>query len=562
MAAAIVFFYSYFRFNTPPTARSSTTFRRFHTAATLYALGAVVMWAFVTLLPPDVATKLIGKWPADLRGLGWPFATALVFSALLPSFPGIQAFDARVRSTFHNFARVTEEAEALATRLRRIALRQDAYLEAQVTAAFRVNELNPSDVAFYANRDARSVWTRITVLKLKVDAWDERGISRGFFEVHRAEIRAARLSYEALIPTARRRLALLRRLRTERGDARLDSILNALVEEIRGISSSERSEGVVLPMPLRRKIELLSRVDDSSRTLNDRVQDIVQDIDTELVEQLEKLEDQLLAIVARATLHRGRSEATRKSRLIEAGFNPADGCRDPFFDWVTLLALAVLLFYPFVLTFTPSVASRTAAERLLTGALVAVVYIAAIMAAIYSKRWSLSHRDASRPFRAYTLAGVAAAGTWGAVFLTLWMVKSGSAAAARSILFERWPWILMAFMTAFSTAWTLDDRGSRFARFKEAIGQSTALASVAVAVVILLRQVSPNEGALPLLNARHVGIVVTSAITGAVLGATLPTWWRRWRVTPEQGAVTVVSPGQAVMETTEAGTPHARRRAG
>ena len=90
LAATMVFVYTYFRFNTPPTARSSTTFRRFHTAAFLYALCFLGAWAFLTLLPADVAAHLL---PKELQGVAWPFATALALSALLPSLPGAQAVD-------------------------------------------------------------------------------------------------------------------------------------------------------------------------------------------------------------------------------------------------------------------------------------------------------------------------------------------------------------------------------------------------------------------------------------------------------------------------------------
>lgn len=530
MAAFIVFLYSYFRFNTPPTARASTTFRRFHTAATFYALSAVGAWAFLTLLPPDVAEWLIGKWPDDLSGLGWPFVTALIFSALLPSVPGAHALDARVRTAFHDFARVTEEAESLARRLRDVPLRPDPDLEARVIAAFNASELNPRDVAFHAERDARSVWTRVTVLKLRLDAWESRGAFKGFFEAHKAEVRAARLSYEALIPTARRRLALLRRVEMEPHDARLGDVLGALVAEIPTLSSFGHGDGQVFPMHVRRKIELLSRVDDTSRTLGDRVESIVRDIESELVAQLEKVEDQLLALVARATLHRGRLEASRKSRLVEAGFEPSVTCRDPFLDWLTLLILSILFTYPLVVVLTPAIGLRPASDRLLTGFLVAVVYVVAIMSAIYSKRWSLARRDGTRPFRAYTLAGVVAVVAWCAVFLTLWMVRQGSLGAARETFVERWPWSLLAFMTAFATAWALDDRESRYIRAKEALAQGAALSAAAVIVVVLLRQVSVAEAKLPLLSTRHIVIVVASAITGAVLGGTLPAWWRRWRV--------------------------------
>jgi len=81
-----------------------------------------------------------------------------------------------------------------------------------------------------------------------------------------------------------------------------------------------------------------------------------------------------------------------------------------------------------------------------------------------------------------------------------------------------------------ATAWALDDRESRYIRAKEALAQGAALSAAAVIVVVLLRQVSVAEAKLPLLSTRHIVIVVASAITGAVLGGTLPAWWRRWRV--------------------------------
>ena len=392
--------------------------------------------------------------------------------------------------------------------------------------------LDPADVTFGETRNAFVVWTRITALKVKIESFEFRGPFRAFYQAHRPEILAAELSYAALVPSARRRLALLRLLAPER--QREDRVSVLLSELDRDFDSFARPTPVpeaaelILPPRIRRKLEILTRVEDSGR---DRpIRDLVDQMDAEFVAQVSKLEDQMLGIAARAILHSGKLETTRKAMLRRLGFMPAEVCRDPFLDSVFLLFLALVVGYLIVLAATPA-SDLSVGEKLLTGVLVAVVYGVGILAAVFPKRWAFFQRGRSRPYVGYAVSGVVAVVTWIAVFMTMWTVMRGDVASAVAMFKTRWPWIVMAFAGAFSTAWCADNRSRWFPSWIAAVSQGLVFGAAAVGVVVLLREVNSHEAALPLWNPRHGAMVAASMVTGIGIGATVPQWWRQWRGT-------------------------------
>ena len=110
---------TYTRFNIPPTSRSSTTWGRYHTAAVTYMVVMIAGW--ITLAnTPDILVYLGRKAELDpqVTRLAAPLYAALVLTVLVSSLKPFRKADEKLRTFFHDWARIPWEAQRLSAALR------------------------------------------------------------------------------------------------------------------------------------------------------------------------------------------------------------------------------------------------------------------------------------------------------------------------------------------------------------------------------------------------------------------------------------------------------------
>ena len=517
VGAAFVLVHALLLFNTPPTCRSETTFRRFWMARCLYGVAVVLGWGALTFLSPAV-TKLVVEWPDSLNGIAWPFATALVATSLV-QVPGIASLDARIRAAFHQFARVTEEANALVEHLRRTPLVVGDGLAARVRVAFEDAHLNRADAVFGEGVDARTLWTRVTALKLVVSEWQDGGPFQRFYASNRAKIGEVMARYASLEVAARRTFVHLGWLRREGSDMTKARLMAKLRADITTLSRTRNAQKTAeVEDRIDRRIKLLGALDssDPARTLGQQAADV----DAGFAEEIAKLERSLLGLVARATLAIGRTPRVRRRLLRELGFLEDVQAPVSLHDRLTGLCLLFLFWYPCLLI----VRDEGSTERLPLGLTIACVYAAAILLAIYPKRWAFFQKQTVRPIRAYLVSALLAATAWVVAFASLWSTVSANGDEAIENLTDRWPWLIMAATTAFVTSWSADNAPRPRLRWLEAAGQAAVTAVAAVVVIALLPESVPWPP-----DVRTSTILVNSTLTGALIGFFVPTWYRAYQ---------------------------------
>jgi hypothetical protein len=461
---------SYARFNTPPTSRSSTTWDRYAPAALAYMVVTLVGW-LVLSNTPDLLAWLAGQAEIDTEAshLAAPLYAALVLTVMVSSFKPFQKGDEKLRTFFHELARIPWEARRLRDALRARTWLPPAPLQEQVRTTLREAEFEEQDISFAGDRSPQALWTKITALHDHVHSWHrgERRRFAAFYYQSLTEWQKLSADYQALAGTARR---IFRLLDTLQGDPKLAAVQKELIDGF--------------------------------------------------VDGAERLEKAICDLVSRALLQCALTEKTRREALETMGFVvniPADRtCDRLLLLYIILVVLYSGLFW---------VVKRP--QPLLAGAIIATIYVGAVLAARYPKRWAWARpHEMGRPIRGYVLSGVLAfACSMGASFglgiLLTWDVQT-----AAQLLVERWwPWGWMAAFMAVATAYNMDNDERSTRRWVETLLQ--AAVGVVGALIVhpqlqgLCAQVPECPSPPPLVR-----MMLSAAVTGGVIGWFVPTWSR------------------------------------
>ncbi len=124
VAALLVCFYAWARFNTPHAVRSQTSKLQYLGSGTAYVLSCLGLLMGLTwllrqrpqildLLHAGVAESL----PDNLHGLDAPLVSALILTTLLPSFPMVRDVDQRMLAFFHKTGAIPFGAMVWAQRM-------------------------------------------------------------------------------------------------------------------------------------------------------------------------------------------------------------------------------------------------------------------------------------------------------------------------------------------------------------------------------------------------------------------------------------------------------------
>ncbi len=460
---------SYARFNTPPNSRSSTTWGRYHALATVYTLASLVVW--ITLGTTPVLLPLLAKQAGldpDAAHLAVPLYAALLFIVLV----GVKPFspvDRQIRTFLQDLARIPWEAQRLSAALRGKTWLPSAQLQESVRAALRDGELAERDVSFAGDRTPAALWTKITALHLHVRGWehDDNGFA-GFYARHRDEFRHVDEEFEVLQDATRRHFRVMHSLASISATPQIDEARAELARHF--------------------------------------------------VEAAARLEKAICDLASRALLSCALTEKARRAELEKMGF-VVHVAPTRLFDRMLGLYLVLVALFIAVITYNHR------PKPMLAGAIVATIYMAAVLAALYPKQWNWATPNAGgRSIKAYTLSAILA----GLFSLTasfgLGVLVTFDSRQSFEQLAERWwPWALGSAATAFLIAWLADNRERPRQRWLEAAVQGVGSALAAGGVWWLLNNLCHGQsGCAP----NRQSVVAINAICGAILGFCVPTWYR------------------------------------
>lgn len=137
---------------------------------------------------------------------------------------------------------------------------------------------------------------------------------------------------------------------------------------------------------------------------------------------------------------------------------------------------------------------------------------------------------AGRPIRAYAMSAAAVFGFSFVASTAVGALFGGDIGWALEQVRNKWPWSLMAFTTALVTAINIDNPVRQGLRWIETGIQASA-AAIAIAIVRSLLALACHTCFLPPL----IPLVVSAALTGAVIGFCVPTWYRDCRTASPEG---------------------------
>jgi hypothetical protein len=163
--------------------------------------------------------------------------------------------------------------------------------------------------------------------------------------------------------------------------------------------------------------------------------------------------------------------------------------------------------------------------------MIAVIDVMAVACAVYPKRkWKLARPggDGLRPVAFYLVVGILAAVA--SRVLSLLFALALDPGKAWEQFGRSYPWLLMSFVTATTTAFLTDDRPGRLLtrarlRWAEALGQALVSLVGAVVVYYWLQSIqpppAPGRQGPPMLM-----ILTLSTVIGFAIGYFVPTWYR------------------------------------
>lgn len=502
LGAVIVGVYAWERFNTPPTNRASTTAGRYHTSALAY-LGVSLLsyWLFTRYPQLLVYVKPAEGAPIDLPSdqtqTSSAVVVAMLLSALLPKIPVLAHLDCKLRAFLQDLAEIPMEAIRLSKLIRRARFNPYEQAREAIRSGLLSRGFDVEDIVFDTGDDRRAhsphaLWVRVTALKLGIESWeDQRGFA-GFIQRRREEYKALERRYEQITEVAKNCFSLLRAAHA--GDA-------------------------CAPLA-----------------------DAVGKFRANFVDQAEELAKDLSLFAAHGVLQCQLTHGTRCQALKAMGFEPPPPPETTPSGLsvnrvLTLFVILVPLLLINFIIFQPHDTGRQG--RLVMVTMIGTIDTLAVVCALYPKgQWEFFRRgeDSTRPMAGYVISGLAAVALAipiNLAFKTLILLgettgDTWALALAWNHFVERsYPWMLMAFTSAVTTAFMADNQPSRrlsarHLRWLEGIGQAVVSILAAILVLWWLRDIRP-EGDLP----NTFGVLRNAVIAGFVLGFLVPSWYRR-----------------------------------
>lgn len=494
--ALVVSLYARDRFDSPQSARATTTFTRYWVARVGYIAAMLALFLVLGGALVDVNLQLIWDFlgvSATVKNsdrLPGPLVAALLLTSMLPNFPFLTRIDETVKKWFQRVGNIPFEVRLLSGQLQQAALQPSAEVIARIEPQLIELGVDPSWLDDTPGT-ARQRWARTVILWVMVQDWTKaRGYSR-YVSQRQAQFDELRSRLESLGPTL--------------DDASLREFENP----------AEARSAAALRRKMRRDVD--------------------------------QLHESVCDFVASGVLDREWNLTQRNAALANLGFSGLPDARGSLsLHEVALVAGLVFLAMVLAALITRRFFDPTPLQpNLRVLIMVPIIYSVAIVAALYPKAaWEFADiaRVGHRPYAAYMLSGfIAAVSAFGISLLFRYLFEDAGNllvalsepgrfdnALAKTV--ERWPWLLMTVLTTMAIAWAADNRandaGSTPARLRivEALGLGACFAVFQWIVVQLLAQVTT-------LGARwyeeELRLVLTAAVIGACIGYLVPHLHRR-----------------------------------
>jgi hypothetical protein len=320
----------------------------------------------------------------------------------------------------------------------------------------------------------------------RVEAWEAEGGLREYFIECPGELEALRERYEEIGAKVRRAYGLARGSEGETADARAAATLAAYRDDV------------------------TAALDALVRDLHDAI--------------------------SRAVLLGEYTEHRRARRLGALGFE-VQVQRVGHISLNSLMLLFTLgsVLFLFVFSVMPSRRpEETPVDLLLRSVMIAAIYCVSLWCAVGPKsHWPAARRQpgGTRPWCAYLLSAVAAAGAGAVVSLTVKVLYHASLAEAWTRFAQSLPWTFMSFAVAYAVAVLADDEpadlaaiglGHRPLWLVEAVAMVAVMVPVSMLVYRLLLDTAPITR-IPAVTQ----ILITVVIVSFSIGALVPSWYRQ-----------------------------------
>jgi hypothetical protein len=514
IGGVFVIMYAASRFNTPATNRSTTTWVRYHVAATMYLGIGLLLFALLAAYQP-FQTAVRHMLPVlglehdaseVVTRLSPPLLAALFLTVLLPKVPYLSDVDAWIRQRLQHMAAIPFEARRVSAELRRAAFTVPDSVRSRVSEELLADDFRKEDLLFEESAAAQHLWTKIVVLMRHLDGLEADHRFAAFMVGYTAELASIRDTYAMLVPKARKCFRLTRELPPDQ--------------------DTERS----------------------------RVPDAVREYRDEFAEQARELLRTIYDFLGRGVLQSRHSYHARCELLRSLGFDVQ--ISKPPMTLNQHVILFVVLHAVLILGFTVGelVAYETRSgftDVFMRALRIAVLYNVAIVCAVYRpQHLALARRDdrGFRPVAWYLLIGALAVvivlplnvtikALWNPGLIKALVGFEGmSRATALTVLkdvgtdvAQKFPWLFMTFLTAAGTAYLVDDRpGPRLTAARLRWVEGGALATVAALGAVVVWYWLAQTGGLP-THMQFEWHVARAWLLGFAIGFLIPTWSRESR---------------------------------
>lgn len=487
LLCVVVVFQTFSRFHSPSSNRSTTTWLRYYTAATIYcSLYLVVFWMLTEF--PSLLSVLSSVF--DLKddnqlvqtAQNEALAIALVVGTVLPNVPVVRNIDSGIRTYLQDRALIGYHAQAIAQELQSSRFNVPSTVAHQVNDALEKYGLNPADLVNEGRPELDSVWCKIVSVMESFD----------------------RISSHAALAAFKR----------ER------------VVEFADVQDRYRRLGAMATTLF---LNLRPALDADEPT----VARLVATYEKSFAEEADDLWRSLCNLVSQASLSGGLT-AYRRRKLVQSLGYETELIRDATPDFVALVGIAMFVATVAVnVAFSPGESFWHSTKRGFVVACSGVLSI--VFAWLVRVRWGAPHKPGHfRPIIQYMIAGALAT-----VFfvplrtqLRAWMEGDSFPAMLGRLSVDEWPFLIITFAAAACLGFCLDNRADGWLRgsslrFAEAVGLGACLVAAA-SLVVLVRE-SGQE-----YFQYNWTLLTICTVHGLLMGSFVPAWRRRDFSTPPQ----------------------------
>jgi hypothetical protein len=486
---AFVMCYAHWRFATPRSNRTSTTWIRFVGADLAYIASTIALYivlsGVITSVPKILNLFFGANLPAELTNESGPFAAALILTTLLPNATPLARVDGALLRWFQRLGRIPYEVLRWSQLLRKATLRMGAEAEREVRDFIEqraeLGWMTGCDLQFENTGTPAALFTRQIILFQKVSAWDGDPTHAGFLKEFDEDFEKLATRFAALAATAAKYFPLFR---------------------AGGVADATETEAVA-------------------------------ELKSSFLAQCNRLNRDLTDFMARAILLSARTQRERTRCCRALGFEitevePTVLGPNELIAWIAFIFLMLVAgFQVFGAMFGVDITIR---RTLFLAAMVATIYGGAAFTALVLKLrfdWARPSDD-HRPYAGYFAAGIAGvlvAGMITLVLKTIYLLDFWKAA----LDFEfSYPWLIMAFATSTLIS-VLVDRFDElaqpvWARWADGVLLAIGLvaASYVVCEIFAEMQLPPGRG-----PPAFEYVAAVNAVVGFFMGAVIPHWYRQ-----------------------------------